>query len=270
MSGESGIRNDEHGRFVGGALVIATESESRGRAALLPTKPTEDARHWLGTIELPQVSSPNVVRDYLPEPAVSWIVDVQGEGDPVLDPRAVSGAFDQQWRETFGAFMGYGRDVDSGRWTFLVSADGPQRVDRLKFDFDYIDVLNEEVPTPTDRVYFQRLEQISERMQRFGKLTVSASATPEQAAARSRLLRDLKDTLDLDAVLILQAPRGRRFDGKVVWDVMLCLGLDWGDMDCFHWRNRSGIGDDSFFSVETSTAPGYFLPEAVAAGRIHV
>jgi cell division protein ZipA len=51
---------------------------------------------------------------------------------------------------------------------------------------------------------------------------------------------------------------------------MLCLGLEWGDMDCFHWPNDSQNGDSYFFSVETSTAPGYFLPEEVAAGRVHV
>ncbi len=38
-------------------------------------------------------------------------------------------------------------------------------------------------------------------------------------------------------------------------DVMLCLGLTWGDMDCFHWDNVSGTGDDYHFSVETSTPP---------------
>jgi cell division protein ZipA len=41
-------------------------------------------------------------------------------------------------------------------------------------------------------------------------------------------------------------------------------------MDCFHWENRSRAGGDFFFSVETSTAPGYFLPEEIAAGRTHV
>ncbi|WP_233198929.1 MULTISPECIES: cell division protein ZipA C-terminal FtsZ-binding domain-containing protein [Pirellulaceae] len=53
-----------------------------------------------------------------------------------------------------------------------------------------------------------------------------------------------------------------------MWDVMLYLGLTWGDMDCFHWINPTGIGDDYYFSVETSTPPGYFLPEEIAAGRL--
>jgi cell division protein ZipA len=80
----------------------------------------------------------------------------------------------------------------------------------------------------------------------------------------------VKESLDLTAVLILQAPRGKRYDGKQAWDALQCLGLRWGDMDCFHWPNESDVGDDSFFSVETSTSPGYFLPEEVAAGRVRV
>lgn len=51
---------------------------------------------------------------------------------------------------------------------------------------------------------------------------------------------------------------------------MLCLGLRWGDGDLFHWNNSSDLGDDAFFSVWTSTAPGYFFPEEIAAGRVTV
>jgi cell division protein ZipA len=29
------------------------------------------------------------------------------------------------------------------------------------------------------------------------------------------------------------------------------------------------VGDDHWFSVETSTPPGYFLPEEIAANRVH-
>ena len=48
---------------------------------------------------------------------------------------------------------------------------------------------------------------------------------------------------------------------------MLCLGLAYGDGDLFHWINNSNFGDDLFFTVETSTAPGYFIPERMATGK---
>ena len=70
--------------------------------------------------------------------------------------------------------------------------------------------------------------------------------------------------------VVLTAPEGRSYEGREIWDVMLCLGLHWGDMDIFHWDNQSDAGDDFLFSVWTSTSPGYFFPEQVAAGRVHV
>lgn len=154
-------------------------------------------------------------------------------------------------------------------WSFLIAADGPQAVDQLKLAFDYVP-LNPDDPLAAEEVYAQRLAQVRQQLQRFGEPAVTASLTPSEAAARSRLLADLRRRLDMTATLVLQAPRGKRFEGRTVWDVMLCLGLEWGDMDCFHWRNPAELGDDSFFSVETSTPPGYFLPEQVAAGRVQV
>jgi cell division protein ZipA len=87
---------------------------------------------------------------------------------------------------------------------------------------------------------------------------------------RAAHLRDVHQRLDHTAGLLLAAPDGQRFDGRKVWDVLSSLGLEWGDMDCFHWKNEGGIGDDAFFSVSTSTSPGYFLPEDVIAGRVQV
>jgi len=39
-------------------------------------------------------------------------------------------------------------------------------------------------------------------------------------------------------------------------------------MDLFHWKNESDFGDNQLFSVWTSTEPGYFLPELIAAGKV--
>jgi cell division protein ZipA len=270
VANEHEIQKDEQGRIVMGDLVLAPESESRGRTELLPTTPTEDARHVLGQIDLPKAASFDAERDYLPEPAVSWIVDVRFADDPRLDPNAISDAFDKGWRKAFGGFMDFGRDVDTRHWTYLISADGPKAVDRLKFAFDYIDVLDDDATLADASLYRRRLEEIGARLKAFGTPIVSASVQPGDAVQRSKLLRDIKRTQDMSMFLVLKAPPGKRFDGKRVWDVMLCLGLQWGDMDCFHWRNESEIGDSYFFSVYTSTPPGYFLPEEVAAGRVHV
>jgi FtsZ-interacting cell division protein ZipA len=62
--------------------------------------------------------------------------------------------------------------------------------------------------------------------------------------------------------------RGGQLPGTPIWDVMYSLGLEWGDMDLFHWTNESDFGDDQLFIVWTSTEPSYFLPELIAAGEV--
>jgi cell division protein ZipA len=246
----------------------ATWSESRERTKVLGTQGSEDVRHLLGKIDLPPRAAVDDEREYLPEPAVEWVVDVRWPGNPQLDPRAVSETLETS-REALGSFMPYGRDVANGEWTYLVSSDGPRAVDQVKVAFNYVPLNPEDAP-PGEKQYAQRLELVRQQMQKFGAATVTASLPPKEAAERSRALYELREELDMSAVLILQAPRGKRFDGKAIWDVMLCLGLEWGDMDCFHWRNESDQGDDAFFSVETTTEPGYFLPEDIAAGELQV
>lgn len=269
MTDDRDADDDDQAWFASRDMELIPSSMSRERAAILPTTPSEDARHVLGSVDLP-ASEPvdDEDRDYLPAPAVSWVVDVQLAGDPPLDPKKVSAIFYQDRYKALGRFVIYGRDIDTGRWTYLISADGPRAVDRLKFAFDYIDVVDPEAPLPDRQDYEGRLAALTAGMQELGQASASASLPPADAADRSQLLVEILGELDQTVVLRLEAPAGQPFDAKQVWDVMLCLGLEWGDMDCFHWLNPSGVGDDSFFSVETSTPPGYFLPEDIAAGGV--
>ena len=41
-------------------------------------------------------------------------------------------------------------------------------------------------------------------------------------------------------------------------------------MEIFHWQNEYDYGDDFFFSVWTSSQPGYFLPEEIAANQLNL
>ncbi|HEV7278830.1 MAG TPA: cell division protein ZipA C-terminal FtsZ-binding domain-containing protein [Pirellulaceae bacterium] len=271
MADDPSSDDDDQEWFAARDMELIPSSMSRERAALLPPTPSEDARHVLGTIVVPALEEDeDDDRDYLPQPAVSWVVDTQVEGDPPLDPQKVSERFYQDRYAKLGRFVIFGRDVDTGRWTYLISADGPRAVDRLKFSFDYIDAVDVEAPPPDRTVYEERLSALTEGVQELGDATTSASLPPAEAAERSRLLVEVRSQLDMIALLRLEAPEGQPYDAKQVWDVMLCLGLEWGDMDCFHWLNASGVGDDSFFSVETTTPPGYFLPEDIAEGGVEL
>lgn len=269
MERDPRLRVDGQGRIVVDDMMLVPAGQSRSRTDLLPAR-TEDASHVLGKLDIPPAPPPMEARDYLPETDVEWVIDVQFEGKPRLIPQLVSNVIDQARSETLGRCTIYGRDTETGLWTFLISAGGPQAVNQLKFAFKYLDPVDETAAPVQEGVFADRLLQLKERMRRFGDPLVSASLPPTDAVQRAQRLFKLRRDLDMSAVLRLRAPAGKRFDGKQVWDTMLCLGLRWGDMDCFHWDNPSGMGDDSLFSVETTTPPGYFLPEEVAAGRVNV
>lgn len=251
-------------------LAPATESEARVRG-VLPNKGSEDVSGLL-TVPRPQTSAATEgkERDYLPDPETDWVIDVRFEGEPRLEPQQVSALFNAAWRKRHGSMTIYGLDADTGRWTFLISADGPKQVTRLKLAWEYINPVDESPMIPSSEVFAARRDAVLKAFSSLGKPTWEMSLPPEQATERARLLRDFKRNHDFSPVLVLRAPAGGSFEGRAVWDVMLCLGLQWGDMDIFHWPNSDAVGDNYFFSVWTSTPPGYFLPERIAGGKLHV
>jgi cell division protein ZipA len=251
-------------------LVPSSASEARA-AALLPTKASENVSHLLARIDMPEIDKLDPkAKEYLPREKVEWVVTVEFPGNPRINPKKVEQQFDAKWRAKFGGFASFGLDCDSGSWTFAIAKDGPRAISSLKLAWSYVAHIGMDPLEPSGALFEKRLVEVSEKLKSFGALRVVPSLPPMEAAQQAKRLRMLRSKLDQSAVLVLKAAPGQRFDGKKVWDVMLCLGLKWGDMDCFHWVNPTDQGDSYFFSVETSTPPGYFLPEEIAAGRVHV
>ena len=248
-----------------GKFFVAPSSMGEARvAALLPTKPSEDASHLLGVIDVP-TRSQREDRDYLPCEKIEWVITANFAGLPRLDPKEISLAFDKRWREKFGGFTGFGKEADTGRWTYLISANSPTHVTDLKLAWH----LDESKIPPCEGLFQNRLSEVQARLSNFGNCSLTASLPFEKATPRAEELAAIKNKFSLTAILKLSAPAGTTYGGKAVWDTMLCLGLKWGDMDCFHWQDRNQEGEQSFFSVETTTPPGYFLPEQIAAGRMN-
>jgi cell division protein ZipA len=262
MTGRDGNFSEDGQEFF-----ISSSSESEARAvAALPAKGSEDASRILGDLELAPSTKDDRAEEYKPAEEIEWVVTIRFPGRPALDPKAVSALFDEKWRQQYGGFMAYGRDAAKERWTYLISADGPKAVTELMFAWDYDE-------TASAVVFQRRLAAVRSTIAKLGHpAEVVASLPSEEAAERAGELQELKERLEGDAVLVLQAQAGKPgkpFNGKKMWDVLLSLGLKWGDMDCFHWDNKGEIGDEAHFSVHTSTEPGYFLPEEVAAGRMN-
>ena len=246
---------------------ISTSAESTARAKQLPTVPSEDVSSLLGKISLPAQPTAKV-EEHLPSPAIEWVV--HATFDKPIDTKEVASRFGRDWRQKHGGLFIYGLDATTGHWTFLQSADGPERVRGLQFAWRYHNASSTEQKAASPEMYRNRLEAVQRSLNEFSPTKVNAEVDPEEAFKKAQYLRTLTDRFDRNVAVRLAAPAGKRVSGKELWDVMLCLGLRWGDMDCFHWQNPSGYGDDYFFSVWTSSPPGYFLPEEVAAGRVQV
>ena len=199
--------------------------------------------------------------------ATEWVIDVRFAGDPRLDPKMISSLFGTDWRKLHEGLTIFALDPDTGRWTFLISSDGPREVTQLKMSWELIDPISDDDEPLSPQIFSTRASAVREAVQHLGIAELNVSFSPDDAVRRAHWLREFKARLDYSPTLNLHAPIGKKFEGLDIWEVMLCLGLKWGDMDVFHWENTGGFGDDHFFSVWTSTPPGYFFPEAISPGR---
>lgn len=249
-----------------GSFEIVPESVSRERAArVLPVTGSEDAAHLLQPIQLKAPARAAGTDDYPPDPATDWVVEVALPPGSVLQGPDVQEAFAGPWLKEHGGAVLHGYVPKNAAWTYVGAQDAPEPYSKVALAKSLVH---------TDRLGEQELatvlSSVVEKAKAWPGARVSSSETPAAAAARAARLRKLQQAYDLAVIITLRAPAGARFDGRKVWDVMLSVGLQWGDMDLFHWKNESGIGDDYWFSVSTSTAPGYFLPEQIAAGAVQV
>jgi cell division protein ZipA len=250
-------------------MELVPESESRARAErVLPSIPSEDASHLL---KAPVAGAPEQDTepvephpDYLPDPLLEARFDISLPGDT---PKAVIiEAFSAQWRQKYPGMV-YGHSPQTGRWTFVEAADVPDRFDSLKYAVSLVrtwDPGAEAIDANRLRDYERQLTKISRRLGG----SVSCEESPEDLARRAERLFLLWNTCDRDVIVVLAAPEAKSYDGRDIWDVMLALGLRWGDGDLFHWEHESDQGSDFFFSVWTATDPGYFFPEEIAADRV--
>lgn len=250
-------------------LYLAPAGESAERAGrALPSEGSEDVSHLLGTFDTPvpdYLSEED--RDYQPEEETEWVVTATFEDSTTFTPQQIKSVFNDDWDQKYGDPTLYGFDPKTKRWTYVFSADSPSHFTSLKLAWDYYTSWNE-APLATEQNYKSRLDAVKTQLSPFHPTSVSATKAPADAAIRAKDLKSAHSKLSQDAFILLQAPSDAHFDGRDIWDTMLCLGLRWGDMDLFHWNNHGTTGDDAYFSVWTSTSPGYFFPELIAADKV--
>jgi cell division protein ZipA len=255
-------------RFV---IVPSSVSQQRVANLKLPSKGSEDASHLLAPPKgLPKVRPFNEDRDFRPDNSIEWVIDVEFENTPVLQRSRILEVFGEKWLSKNGKPMIYGWSPEDNHWTFVGAAGVPETYTKLAFGWWLFDPLSEGQFQITSAELQHCHDALLTCLRQFGTPRLRTNRTSEEAEEISEQIGQLVKECDQDVIVVLAAPEGGSFDGRKTWDVMLCLGLQWGDGDLFHWLNESDVGDDAFFSVETSTPPGYFLPELIAAGEVQV
>lgn len=251
-------------------VYIAAATESAERVArLLPTKPTEDVSHLLGDLELPPQKSPDAHCDYLPDPKVEWIVTATFTEKTTIMMVQLKSVFPGPWLGEVNHPQVYGQELETGRWTFAFAADVTGPFTALKVAWPLCDPIEEDAG-PDGATLKNYGDAATERLQKIGPCRIEASLTPKAAEATAEQLELIRTKFSHSTSVTLAAPDDTLFEGRRIWDVMLCLGLHWGDMDLFHWENPSDVGGDHHFSVSTNTDPGYFFPEQIARGETQV
>lgn len=247
------------------AMTGCSEREGEGKNAL--PSPSEDVSHILVK---PESASGefgfDAARDYLPDPNVDWGVTIEFEG-PSVPREEINRLLDASWLEDHGRPIVYGFSPDEQHWTFANALDSPESFTRLKVAWPLWDAIGEKPKNVSLDDLDRWKAAAEERLSVVGRVSTQVDRSADDALAFVAGLSETVAECDRDVTLRLVAPEGEKLSGRNVWDVMLCLGLDYGDGDLFHWINNSGFGDDHFFTIETSTPPGYFIPQRMASGE---
>lgn len=234
----------------------------------LPTSPSEDMSHFLiKPVSATGEFAHHVPRDYLPDPNIDWVVNVGFEEESNVSRETLAKLFDVSWQENHGSPTLYGFSSSEQHWTFVNAADSPLSCVRLKIAWPLWDAIRNQ-PRPLTHDHLEKWKTAAEdRLSSIGRIVSEIDRNGVDALAAVAGLSTVVSECDRDVTLTLIAPQSKPFSGREVWDVMLCLGLDYGDGDLFHWENNSGFGEDHFFTVETSTPPGYFIPRRMVSGK---
>ena len=251
---------------VGGFRLVRKVDSDASVKALLPTEGSEDASRLLVLPEKPPIASGPGEG---PDPKVDWAIDLEW-----VEPRRFSAKHVRALRQELipdemEASL-YKYPDESGGWIRLAGGREDAEYSRLCFSVKLVRPSKEHKVLTLDDLS-GLLEAVKAIGARLGASSVSPRTSVEEGSTRAQTLFRTWDEADWHVSISLRAPEGSAFEGKAVWDVLMSLGLRWGDMDLFHWENPlRDHGDDHLFSVWTSTGCGYFLPEEIAAGRLRV
>lgn len=239
-------------------LEIRTSSDSEERVRnVFPRGPaTEDARKEVGVAPPPPADDPT------PDPSSDWIAEL-------ALPTALAG---ETVRAALPPTEGKGHNhfvkgrTPAGAWLYVEDdRTKTEQLERVAIEVGFVQA--DEAITASElqrEVAWARALAV-----RLGVKTPTFSMTNEQALAKAKATIDLHRRLDkigdTSVGLVLTAPPGKKFAGRLVWDVVYSAGFRWGDGDYFHWVPSPDTDVSQGIGMGATTGTGYFFPEWVAA-----
>jgi hypothetical protein len=235
-------------------LYIATASETDARVQKVFPKgvASEDARASIGTAPPPPADDP------APDPSSDVVVaiDVPNTVDLATVRRAVDSR--PKGSQSFVKAL-----TTRGTWEYVDDRAATGPYNRVAITISFVDI---DAPVPAADLD-REIEWARTALSSLGKGAPAASMTRADAVAKASAAFKLKQTLTdeaLDIGLVIVAPKGTKFPGRLVWDVAYSAGFRWGDGDYFHWVPSADTDVSQGIGMGTSTGSTYFMPEWVA------
>lgn len=231
-------------------ITTSRETNARVQNAFPRGVAREDARATIG-------SAPPPPQSEAPDSSADVVVEV--EVAPPVDLAAVRAVAKPRPEGILTFVKGMLAD---GKWQFVEDDNATGPYTRVAVEISFVDV---DGPVSQATVEAQ-IGWARSALGKLGKRAPTASMTSAQALARATAAFALKKTLTdeaLDMGIVIAAPSGKKFAGRLVWDVVYSAGFQWGDGDYFYWVPSAETDVSQGIGMGTSTGTGYFMPEWV-------
>jgi ZipA, C-terminal FtsZ-binding domain len=244
-------------------LYVAPQSESEDRVEqVMPG--TYDLPRLLELVPPPvspdRAPKAEAERDFAPDPIAD--VSMAFATPKAFGTAALKTSLTKELRQSFGSPWFHVR-LPSGQVTFLDSSNPVPLATVLIAAWSLQD---DDRSVESITSYSEKLARwLAERPERFTGLSLDAGALE----AQWRRARAIKAVTPSDVAIVVAPRPGTLFDGRKTWDTLHRVGLHWGDMDQFQWRDPTHQTDYLFWAQVEDGRIGYALPEEIAQGEQH-
>lgn len=247
---------------------LSTQGESDEMIGSLGlNKPSEDASYILDIDKLvfPKIDSGK--RNYSADPETDWIIDLTSIDGDNFYTTDLHKLFNADWNSNFPSNT-YGFIPEKNEWTFVFAGGVPDNFSKIQIGINLKRVFIEENEDYNPQKLNRYLIQLENSLKKYPiKVKIGHNEPIAKAIEKAKHLVQLDKEFNHDAIIVLKSKES--FNGREVWDVLLSLGLKWGDGDLFFWTNDNDYGDQGHFIVWTTTDPGYFLPQSILNGQLN-